>query len=135
MTSRNDKLSWVVAGIGDITTNRVIPAIEAEPRSAVYGVARYTYNELDQLLQVDHLDREVNSDGTIPSGAKVQTRSFVYDGYGRLTSQATRPNSRPTIMKTAAPVSAATGTQTNEFENSAFEISQALPASNRPDAA
>src|SRR5439155_18814209 len=38
MISPNDKLNWVVAGIGDITTNRVIPAIEAEPRSALYGV-------------------------------------------------------------------------------------------------
>src|SRR5881409_4020199 len=38
MTSRSDKLNWVVAGIGDITTNRVIPAIESEPRSELYGV-------------------------------------------------------------------------------------------------
>jgi predicted dehydrogenase len=38
MSSRNDKLNWVVAGIGDITTNRVIPAIESERRSVLYGV-------------------------------------------------------------------------------------------------
>src|SRR5205823_9776809 len=38
MTNRNDKLNWVVAGIGDITTNRVIPAIESDPRSELYGV-------------------------------------------------------------------------------------------------
>ncbi|MBI3696702.1 MAG: Gfo/Idh/MocA family oxidoreductase [Acidobacteria bacterium] len=31
-------LNWIVLGIGDITTKRVIPAIEAEPRSRVYGV-------------------------------------------------------------------------------------------------
>jgi predicted dehydrogenase len=31
-------LHWVVAGIGDITTKRVIPAIQAEPRSRFYGV-------------------------------------------------------------------------------------------------
>ncbi len=31
-------LKWLVIGIGDITTKRVIPAILAEPRSALYGV-------------------------------------------------------------------------------------------------
>lgn len=31
-------LNWVVVGIGDITTKRVIPAILAEPRSHLYGV-------------------------------------------------------------------------------------------------
>jgi len=30
--------NWVVAGIGDIATRRVIPAIGAEPRSRLYGV-------------------------------------------------------------------------------------------------
>lgn len=29
---------WVVIGIGDITTRRVIPAIQAEPRSSLYGI-------------------------------------------------------------------------------------------------
>jgi predicted dehydrogenase len=31
-------LNWIVVGIGDITTRRVIPAIQAESRSALYGV-------------------------------------------------------------------------------------------------
>jgi len=31
-------LNWVVVGIGDITTRRVIPAILEEPRSVLYGV-------------------------------------------------------------------------------------------------
>ena len=31
-------LNWIVIGIGDITTRRVIPAIQAEARSALYGV-------------------------------------------------------------------------------------------------
>ena len=31
-------LNWVVVGIGDITTKRVIPAILAEPRSRLYGI-------------------------------------------------------------------------------------------------
>jgi predicted dehydrogenase len=31
-------LNWIVIGIGDITTRRVIPAIQAEPRSGLYGI-------------------------------------------------------------------------------------------------
>jgi 1,5-anhydro-D-fructose reductase (1,5-anhydro-D-mannitol-forming) len=31
-------LNWIVIGIGDITTKRVIPAIQAEPRSQLYGI-------------------------------------------------------------------------------------------------
>ena len=31
-------LNWLVVGIGDITTKRVIPAIQAEPRSRLHGL-------------------------------------------------------------------------------------------------
>jgi 1,5-anhydro-D-fructose reductase (1,5-anhydro-D-mannitol-forming) len=31
-------LNWIVVGIGDIATRRVIPAIQAEPRSLLYGL-------------------------------------------------------------------------------------------------
>ncbi len=31
-------LNWIVIGVGDITTRRVIPAILAEPRSRLYGI-------------------------------------------------------------------------------------------------
>jgi 1,5-anhydro-D-fructose reductase (1,5-anhydro-D-mannitol-forming) len=31
-------MNWIVIGIGDITTRRVIPAIQAEPRSRLYGL-------------------------------------------------------------------------------------------------
>jgi predicted dehydrogenase len=31
-------LNWLVIGIGDITRKRVIPAIQSEPRSSLYGV-------------------------------------------------------------------------------------------------
>jgi 1,5-anhydro-D-fructose reductase (1,5-anhydro-D-mannitol-forming) len=34
-------LNWVVIGIGDITTRRVIPAIQAEPRSRLYGLVTH----------------------------------------------------------------------------------------------
>ncbi|HET7893288.1 MAG TPA: Gfo/Idh/MocA family oxidoreductase, partial [Candidatus Sulfotelmatobacter sp.] len=30
--------NWIVIGIGDIATRRVIPAIQAEPRSRLYGL-------------------------------------------------------------------------------------------------
>src|SRR5580658_9933434 len=31
-------LKWLVVGVGDITTKRVLPAILAEPRSALIGI-------------------------------------------------------------------------------------------------
>lgn len=31
-------LNWIVVGVGDITMRRVIPAIQAEPRSALHGI-------------------------------------------------------------------------------------------------
>jgi predicted dehydrogenase len=31
-------LNWIVVGIGDIATRRVIPAIQSEPRSCLYGL-------------------------------------------------------------------------------------------------
>ena len=54
-------LNWIVIGIGDITIRRVIPAIQAEPRSTLYGVvtrdpakaARYgvrAWRTLDEAL-------------------------------------------------------------------------------------
>ena len=35
-------VNWVVAGVGDIARKRVIPAIEAEPRSRLYGFVTRT---------------------------------------------------------------------------------------------
>jgi predicted dehydrogenase len=37
-TPTEKTLAWVVVGIGDISRKRVIPAIQAEPRSRLYGV-------------------------------------------------------------------------------------------------
>jgi 1,5-anhydro-D-fructose reductase (1,5-anhydro-D-mannitol-forming) len=34
-------LNWIVIGIGDITIRRVIPAIQAEPRSRLYGLVTH----------------------------------------------------------------------------------------------
>src|SRR5262245_10718786 len=38
MTASCSTLRWLVVGIGDITARRVLPAIEAEPRSSLRGV-------------------------------------------------------------------------------------------------
>lgn len=35
-------VNWLVIGIGDITRKRVIPAIQAEPRSKLYAVLTRT---------------------------------------------------------------------------------------------
>ncbi len=54
-------LNWIVVGIGDIATRRVIPAIQTEPRSRLYGLvtrdprkaASYdsrVWNSLDEAL-------------------------------------------------------------------------------------
>ncbi len=37
-TLKPERYNWIVIGIGDIATRRVIPAIQAEPRSRLYGV-------------------------------------------------------------------------------------------------
>ncbi len=61
-------LNWIVIGIGDIANRRVIPAIQAEPRSRLYGLvtrdpakaAPYntrSWSALDEALS----DREVNA--------------------------------------------------------------------------
>jgi len=55
-------LNWIVIGIGDIVTRRVIPAIQSEPRSCLYGLvtrdpakaAPYNtrvFTSLDEALQ------------------------------------------------------------------------------------
>jgi 1,5-anhydro-D-fructose reductase (1,5-anhydro-D-mannitol-forming) len=55
-------LNWLVIGVGDITTRRVIPAIQAEPRSRLYGIVtrdpakaeRYAtrvWTDLDEALR------------------------------------------------------------------------------------
>src|SRR5690348_1652603 len=60
-------LNWLVIGIGDITTRRVIPAILAEPRSRLYGVvtrdrgkaeniARHVWTDLDEALTDPQID-------------------------------------------------------------------------------
>jgi predicted dehydrogenase len=60
-------VNWLVIGVGDITTRRVIPAILQEERSEIYGIVtrnpakavRYevkTFSTLDQALEEDAVD-------------------------------------------------------------------------------
>ena len=52
-------LNWVVIGVGDITTKRVIPAILSEPRSRLWGIvtrdpakaSRYGVNTFASLTE------------------------------------------------------------------------------------
>ncbi|MBM3813365.1 MAG: Gfo/Idh/MocA family oxidoreductase [Acidimicrobiia bacterium] len=41
------QVRWLVAGIGDITTKRVIPAIQAEPLSSLYGLVTRTLSKAE----------------------------------------------------------------------------------------
>lgn len=41
-------LNWVVVGVGDIAKNRVIPAIQAESRSGLYGIVTRDLSKADR---------------------------------------------------------------------------------------
>ena len=59
---------WLVIGIGDVTRKRVIPAIQAEPRSSLYGVVTrnpskaeaysgiHVFSSLDEALTDGSID-------------------------------------------------------------------------------
>src|SRR5579862_9095054 len=60
-------VNWLVIGIGDITTKRVIPALRSEPRSHLYGVvtrgkfkgagvAEHVWDNLDDALADRQID-------------------------------------------------------------------------------
>jgi 1,5-anhydro-D-fructose reductase (1,5-anhydro-D-mannitol-forming) len=60
-------INWIVIGIGDISTKRVIPAIRSEPRSRLYGVvtrdkskgvgvAEHIWDNLDAALADPQID-------------------------------------------------------------------------------
>ena len=61
-------LNWLLIGVGDIAVRRVIPAIEAEPRSRLYGVVsrnpakgllygvQHSWATLDEALQDPAID-------------------------------------------------------------------------------
>jgi 1,5-anhydro-D-fructose reductase (1,5-anhydro-D-mannitol-forming) len=62
-------LNWVVIGIGDIVTRRVIPAIQAEPRCRLYGLvtrdpakaAKYPGTRVWASVEEAVADREVDA--------------------------------------------------------------------------
>jgi len=67
-------LNWIVVGIGDIAIRRVIPAIEAEPRSRLYGVVTRdpakaaalqtrVWSSLDEALADPDVQGHVRGDG------------------------------------------------------------------------
>ena len=57
-------LNWLVIGIGDITTKRVLPAILAEPRSRLSGIVTRDPAKMlpavdNRVLKVEKGDRPV----------------------------------------------------------------------------
>ena len=67
-------LNWIVVGIGDIAIRRVIPAIQAEPRSRLYGVVTRdpakaaalrtrVWSSLDEALGDPDVKGHVRSEG------------------------------------------------------------------------
>jgi predicted dehydrogenase len=65
-------LNWIVIGVGDIATRRVIPAIQSEPRSNLYGLvtrdpakaapfSTRAWATLDQALADPEVQREVDA--------------------------------------------------------------------------
>jgi predicted dehydrogenase len=67
-------LNWIVVGIGDIAIRRVIPAIQAEPRSQLYGVVTRdpgkaatlqtrVWGSLDEALADPDLQGQVRGEG------------------------------------------------------------------------
>lgn len=65
-------LNWIVIGIGDIATRRVIPAIQAEPRSNLFGLVTRdpakaapfhtrVWTTLDEALADPEVQREVQA--------------------------------------------------------------------------
>ena len=62
--------------------NRLVEAIEPDDSLAtgIYSKAQYFYDSLDRLTEIRHSDT---------TGAKIQYRTFSYDGYGRLSSETT----------------------------------------------
>ncbi|MDX2040328.1 MAG: RHS repeat-associated core domain-containing protein [Acidobacteriota bacterium] len=78
---------------------RLIEAIEENPNNLFvpYSKAEYVYDELDRLLTINHSGEPLIYNGSRP----VQTRTFAYDGYGRMTSETTPEGGTVTYTYTA----------------------------------
>src|SRR5438477_7807629 len=102
-------LNWLVAGVGDITTRRVIPAILDEPRSTLYGIvtrdplkgrryAERVWTDLSQALNDPPIDAvyvatpvSLHAPQTIAAlraGKHVLCEKPVAMNYGEATSMA-----------------------------------------------
>lgn len=78
---------------------RLIEAIEENPNNLFvpYSKAEYVYDELDRLTAINHSGQPLAYQGPRP----VQTRTFSYDGYGRMTSETTPEGGTVTYTYTA----------------------------------
>jgi len=90
-------------GHATITKNdargRLIEAIEENPTNQYvpYSKAEYVYDELDRLIAIHHSGLPLTYGGARPT----QTRTFAYDGYGRMTSETTPEGGTVTYTYTA----------------------------------
>jgi 1,5-anhydro-D-fructose reductase (1,5-anhydro-D-mannitol-forming) len=76
MAQRADKVHWLVIGIGDITTRRVIPAIQAEPRSVLHGVVSRDRGKGD--LYADRVWTDLNEALRDPDAGAVYIATPVF---------------------------------------------------------
>jgi len=79
------------------TFGRMTEAIHPNPNSIAIAHAFYRYDELDRLVQIDY-----GEDYYGGAQYKWQTRTFVYDGYGRLASETTPEAGTVSYTYTAA---------------------------------
>ncbi len=70
-------VNWLVVGIGDITRKAVIPAIEAEPRSVLYGVVT---RELAKAAAYRDLHPDLKAWETLEEALKDEAIDAVYVG-------------------------------------------------------
>jgi len=90
-------------GHATITKNdargRLIEAIEENPTNQYvpYSKAEYVYDELDRLIAINHSGLPLSYGGARPT----QTRTFAYDGYGRMTTETTPEGGTVTYTYTA----------------------------------
>jgi len=83
---------------------RLSEAQMLNPLGDTYSKAQYVYDELDRLIEIRH------SNG---NGAKVQTRTFSFDGYGRLQSENTPEGGTVNYTYTANDLIATSSNQRN----------------------
>ena len=85
--TKNDARGRLIEAIEENPTNQYVP----------YSKAEYVYDELDRLITIHHSGLPLSYGGARPT----QTRTFAYDGYGRMISETTPEGGTVTYTYTA----------------------------------